>query len=425
MARRLTSIPNIIAFFLGISISGLILGRSVFGVFFGIAVLLILIDTPFSNIKREFKKVYKSNLALLLLAVFLASLPSLITSDFTRQSCVALLRTFVFCNLGVLIWVYLKDRPALANIWMKSFIISAAISILFALYSQHISPALYWFLHLKGWKTEYLKFTLKGFSSTTVLVIPLLYIFSLRQKVMYRVIGFLAGFCFCFLVWDVSNRATVAGLLGIVITIAVALCIRFASRLQVLVTMAFTLTSTGLVMVWLHITRRHMVAVAPDGNYFLPLWLIDFQRQTIWNNALEIGLRTPWFGRGPNTINFAQGADKPLAGSAGLHAIPAHPHNWIVELFAEVGAICLTLLVIFLVFKALTLLRRYRISADPAYLSAIAIFAGYWVSGLFNFSFWSSWWQLSFILSLALSLALRQDLIADDKSSGHRPKPSE
>ena len=37
--------------------------------------------------------------------------------------------------------------------------------------------------------------------------------------------------------------------------------------------------------------------------------------------------------------------------------------------------------------------------------AATAVSIGYWVSGLFNFSFWSAWWQVSFMVLLALCLS--------------------
>jgi len=412
--RKLKSIPNTISVLLGISIPGLILGRSVFAVLFGLAILLMLYDRPFSDIRRNFKEVWTKPLGILLLVVFAVSLPSLIASDFPARSAGALLRTFVFCNLGVLVWTYLKSNPELGDLWMKSLIVSSAVSIAFALYSQYLSPELYWVLHLKGWKSDPLNHNLKGFTAIAVLIIPLFFLSFSRLRPTYRWLAALSALSLVYLLWDISNRATIAGLLAVVICAAVTLCVRYGSRLQVLIAAGTALASLGAVMIWLRITRDRMILAAPEGDYFLPVWLIDFERQTIWLNALEIGLRTPWFGRGPNTINFAAGADKLLEGSGGLRVIPAHPHNWVVELFAEIGSVGLALLILFLVIATLKLLRSYRISGNPIYVSAIAIFAGYWGSGLFNFSYWSAWWQLSFILVIALCLATAQKTTSVD-----------
>lgn len=409
-------IPNTISILLGISIPGLVLGRTVFAVFLALAVLLILFDKPFSEIRENFKGTWAKPLGMLLLLVFILCLPSLFASEFPGRSFSALFRTFVFCSLGILIWVYYTNRPEFVDVWMKSLIVSSVVSIAFAFYSQYVSSELYWLLHLKGWKSDALNHNLKGFTAVAVLIIPLLFLGFSRLTHAYKLLVVIGTMSLIYLLWDISNRATIAGLLGMVLCTAVAVCVRFGSKIQVLFTGGAALVSFAGVMTWLRITRDRMILAAPEGDYFLPVWLIDFERQTIWLNAIEIGLRTPWFGRGPNTINFAPGADKLLEGSGGLHVIPAHPHNWVVELFAEIGTIGLACLVVFLVVATVTLLKNYRTSGNPLYISAIAIFAGYWCSGLFNFSYWSAWWQLAFILALALSLtASQKSAIPDQK----------
>ena len=68
--------------------------------------------------------------------------------------------------------------------------------------------------------------------------------------------------------------------------------------------------------------------------------------------------------------------------------------------------IALALLIVFIAVWGFRMLRQYRAGGDPILLLALSIFAGYWSSGLFNFSFWSAWWQLAFILSMALALSI-------------------
>ena len=98
-------------------------------------------------------------------------------------------------------------------------------------------------------------------------------------------------------------------------------------------------------------------------------------------------------------------AAKPLPGDEVLRMIPAHPHNWVVEVMAETGALGLLALLFTLVFFYVYLLLKYRKTGEAGYLMAILVFAGYWTSGLFNFSYWSAWWQLSFVLTTAFALS--------------------
>ena len=174
MNSFVTSIPRVIALLLGISIPSLILGRSVFAVLFGIAVLLILIDKPFAHMRQELASVWSRPLGLCLLAVFALSLPSLFASDMPGRSFETLARTFVFCCLGIVVWGYLKERPELTPVWSRGLIIASTLAAGFCFFSQYMYPQVFWFVHLKGWQSVRLVHDLKGFSAITVLIVPVL-----------------------------------------------------------------------------------------------------------------------------------------------------------------------------------------------------------------------------------------------------------
>ena len=147
----------------------------------------------------------------------------------------------------------------------------------------------------------------------------------------------------------------------------------------------------------------------PEGAVAaLPTWLVDFQRQTIWRFTLDLGSDAPWFGRGINIINFLPGADAPMPGG-GLTMIPGHPHNWLIEVFAETGLIGVLGLVLVVAALAVRLGRDYLRRRDDAVSAALMVHVGYWASGLFSFSFWSAWWQVSYLLLMAFALAGRTD----------------
>jgi len=164
-------------------------------------------------------------------------------------------------------------------------------------------------------------------------------------------------------------------------------------------------------VLWLYQTRGY-IDVPAGGVAILPPWLLDYQRQTIWAHAIDMAMRAPWFGNGINVINLLPGADASLT-RTNLNIIPAHPHNWLVEIFAETGAIgafALLTLVITLCLKLAGDFLRYR---DTALLAALMVNVGYWGSGLLNFSFWSAWWQISYLLMTAFCLAGRARLDQD------------
>ena len=160
-------------------------------------------------------------------------------------------------------------------------------------------------------------------------------------------------------------------------------------------------------MIWLYIARMYIGNTgAPDRVWFFPIWLVDFQRQTIWAFTLEIWENAPWFGIGPNTINYLPGANAPLPGDKNLQLIPGHPHNWMFELLAETGAIGLTLITIAIFLFGIYWLKKYSRDTDLGTLCLLLIYSGYWGSGLFNFSYWSAWWQLSYFVASAIALSL-------------------
>ena len=124
----------------------------------------------------------------------------------------------------------------------------------------------------------------------------------------------------------------------------------------------------------------------------------------MWNYSFGVARESPWFGIGANTINLIPGSEKPLPGDATLTIISGHPHNWMVEILAETGFLGMTAILVTIIVTFLFLYRRVRLSKDLGSLAVIAIMAGYWGSGLFNFSFWSSWWQISFLMGFALAM---------------------
>jgi O-antigen ligase len=112
-----------------------------------------------------------------------------------------------------------------------------------------------------------------------------------------------------------------------------------------------------------------------------------------------------------NTINFAPGADAVIPNTIlKLKMIPSHPHNWVLEVMAETGVFGLLSLFGAIAVSTFHMIRKFLLNGDNAYLIAACMSVGYWVSGLFNFSFWSAWWQMSFVLIIALCLSQKSDM---------------
>ena len=139
------------------------------------------------------------------------------------------------------------------------------------------------------------------------------------------------------------------------------------------------------------------------GTMFRHTTMSDEQRQGLWAVTFELWTRKlPWSGLGINTINLQPGWEAPIPAARVLPMIPSHPHNWIIEILAETGVIGFIPLVVVIVIMFYQFTLRYLRDRNPAMLAAIATAAGFWGSGLFNFSFWSTWWQTSFVLMMVI-----------------------
>ncbi len=154
--------------------------------------------------------------------------------------------------------------------------------------------------------------------------------------------------------------------------------------------------------------NRAMAGPPPEGfEGFIPIALIDFQRQIIWSFVFDKVFEAPWLGHGINTINFIAGAHVPVPG-AGITFIPGHPHDWPLEVLAETGIPGFAALLLALIFFFRGITRAYMANGGAAPLTVILVGLAYWSSGLFNYSFWSAWWQVAYLLVTAMAFCLSE-----------------
>ncbi len=397
------------AILVGFSIPSLAFGRAVFATVIGLA-LIFLVATPLFKVGwQTLIENMRTFVGVLIILVIFSWSISAIGSDFLGRSFEASTRTGLFIIIAVFIYAALSHDNSLSTLCLKSLILTTFFASGIALLASTIWPEIYWILRLRGWQSTPLETEFKGYSSLIVLLIPLLLIAMLRFNTLWKAAAF-AGTTMLFSIMLLSvNRSAIAGLLSMAMIFSLTQFFRQKYRRQALAICAGFLTILMSVIFWLRYARFYIIDSASEPNWLLPIWLIDFQRQTIWKFTIEIWEKAPWLGIGANTINFRPGADSPLPGDSSLRLIPAHPHNWVVEILAETGAFGLGLVLLAVAFAGVQWIRRYADNGDFAILSLMLISGGYWGSGLFNFSYWSAWWQLSFFIALAVTLALAQD----------------
>ena len=335
-------------------------------------------------------------------------LPGTLSSPLPLRSLEAWIRVPIFVAFIVFLAAMLSERRETLALALKALMVAGAVATVFALCSLTFLPEVLSFAKRSSWSAmPYPGFRppdiLKPYAALSVLMAPVLVWAGWRTGAGWRglavttVVGLLA------VVWLTYNRSAMAGLFAMAVVFAGLMMIVYRRPVIYVASSIFVLVVTLPLMLWLYETRFN--PQSPEGTAMLfPTWLIDYQRQLIWNRTFDFGMDAPWFGNGINAINLLPGADAPMPGNT-LNIIPSHPHNWLIEVFAEtgaVGAISLVILVAALCFK---IARNYLHSRDDAMLAALLVNVGYWGSGLVSFSFWSAWWQVSYLLMTALCLA--------------------
>ncbi len=397
------------ALLVGMSIPTIIFGRAVFASVVGLGFVALLaselrqVAWPYLTAQR------KSLAGMVVIVTIVAWAISASGSVFPLRSLEAVLRTGLFVCIGVMIFAGLRGDRYVSLFSMRTLLVVSAISTLLGILWMTVLPELYWFLRMKGWVSIPLRYELKNFSSLIVILLPILTWRLVREKFLFRFLALVTLAGLGFLVWETYNRAAIAGLLAILLAWTFASLVRRGTRKHIFTAFIGVCLIFISVAIWLEATRKGMSEIAPGDDWLFPVWLIDFQRQTIWAHTLDIFERVPWLGIGANTINFTPGADAPMPGDKSLHLMPAHPHSWFFEVLAETGTIGLVLMLTTIGTITYHLLQKFRQTGETGYLAALTIMAGYWASGFFNYSYWSAWWQVCFVVGMALALAFRTD----------------
>ena len=355
-------------------------------------------------LKRLFKAT-RSFAGVVLLLTFILWLPNAFYSIDPIRSLESTVRSFAFIGLGALFWAVLVENERARDLSKRALLVASAIAVSIAIVAQTAVPELYWFLHLKGWTSAPVGTSLKPFSALAVLIIPAIIWAGVRLKGAWSIIAAANTIGFLAMIWLTYNRAAIAGFLGIIVIAAGLTALSHRRRLiRTALPLAALAAVTG-VLIWLNMTRSRP---GFGDDLLFPLWLIDFQRQTIWNFAQGLFQQNFWFGMGTNTINFAPGANALIPHTVtNLAMIPSHPHNWVLEVAAETGIFGILSLMGVVALTSIRYFQGFIKGGEGAYFVAACIAAGYWVSGLFNFSFWSSWWQMSFVLMISFCLSQR------------------
>ncbi|MBL8664661.1 MAG: hypothetical protein JNM29_17645 [Candidatus Odyssella sp.] len=243
---------------------------------------------------------------------------------------------------------------------------------------------------------------LKSYAAVMPCLAPVLLWAGFRLGGFWRIAAAAGAILGALIVHETGNKAAMAGYAGALAFMAVALLLKSARPgLRAAAGAAFAVAAAALV--WFVVAQLPPMPYPGPGTSRLPTWLVDAHRQAIWGFVFDKALERPWFGWGPSMANFMPGADDAVPG-IGQSFVPLHAHNWVLQLFNDVGALGLLPALAALAALLLRLDRRFR-AGDGGALAALGLSGAFFVSMLANFSVWQGWWQSVFAVLLAIALA--------------------
>jgi O-antigen ligase len=354
--------------------------------------------------RSQAARLARSPFALLVGVLLVGWCPSIVVSLSPRWSLAVWASTLPILLAAVAAGVTLARHEALRATVRRALIAATAVSLALALASLFAASEMLSLIRFQGWVPRDPAVGLKGYASAVMLLVPVVAWAGLRCGGGWRLLALVTVAAALAVIFATSARAAVAGLAAMAAACAGCWVVRAGGRSGVILG-ALTVAAAVVAAAWL---AGQWARPAPATSFepYLPVWLVDVHRQVIWAFAFDRFLDAPWFGWGINVIAQAEGA-KIMVPGLGQETLPSHPHNWILEVAAETGVVGALPLYVLVAVTLRRLAGDAVRSGRGDSMAALAVAVGYWVSGLFNFSFWAAWWQMSHLLLLAVLLAER------------------
>lgn len=392
------------AILIGASIPLMLFGRSILQAGLAVALLMTLV-LAFAR-QGTFQRVYgvfHTALGGMVVLAALTWLPGILNSVEPIESLKVWARTFAFIGAACLMWSLLVECERERTLALKIFLTVGVFALGAASISLLAWPELINILRARGSSPPLPELVLKSFGATAMCLFPVLIWAGRRLQGTWQIAGISGAVLAVIVIFETGNRASVAGLMAMVLLVAAILGIRDKrTRMPFLIGAPIIVSAMFL---WLQVYGPTFVQ---NENAYLPSWLVDPHRQLIWRFTFEHAMQHPWIGYGLNTINLIPGANSAIQG-VGQAYIPSHPHNWMLEIFAETGGLGLASTLFIITTLAIKLTRAVLKNFNPATnLTLLALTAGFWTSSLFNFSIWSTWWLLTYFVLFAMVAAWRE-----------------
>jgi O-antigen ligase len=391
----------------GVLAPSIILGRSAGTILIGVAAGLALALVALPRRAAAYRRFLADPLALALAAAFLSWLVSatLVTihPGFSLWLWTA---TLLMLLAGVAIRAALARDAAAWALTLRVMVVAAIAAGAFGVIALLVLPEAMGWIRPRPVRTPLdAQVALKGFANVMPCLAPLLVLAAIRLAGLWRALAVLALALGAGIVVGTGSRAALAGYAGAVLAVlALRAVLALAPRWRVAAALgAVALAVAGAAAV---VERLPKGEFAGPETLRLPVSVVDGHRQVIWGFVVERGAERPLFGWGPGTSGRMPGA-KRMVPHYNQQYVPAHPHNWLIQMFGETGLVGLGLALMALGLYLVGLARRaerHRGGDGGAY-AALALAGAFFVSNLANFSIWNGWWQAMFFALTAVALA--------------------
>lgn len=398
--------------FLALVIPGLFFGRAVLAVFLIFSLLAFLyIDYRGKWVTGRFCldriKQYKWYWMILTLSL----LPAIFFSYDVGESIQTLLRSLAMAVFGLYLYCWLtRFRPEGFQLFGRLLNSALLVVCCFGLYSLHEPEML---ARLIGhWDetnqtpTKNPELLSKHAGYAMGILLPLIFYISLRSLGRDRVLATIAGLsvlAFCH--WSMN----ISIVIGTVLAVSAMVLIIFVGKLKKKQSRTIALTCIAILSVAGGLqTIKTLTPPVLDSRAILglPEPVVDYHRQHIWLYVWDMGWQKPWMGWGINALNKVPDTDiiEPVFNQP---RVPGHPHNFLLEVFAETGLLPTLLLVLAFIYwlgrQMLALCQMNITLLSPVTLTTVAAILP---PAFVSYSIWSPWWMLSIFMVIGIAAAM-------------------
>ena len=384
----------------GATMSTIIYSRAVFAVFatltVGLAIAAIVFGPGLRHLWRSIWWPLTATLAVMFGAWLISSLQGI---DLER-SLLLLPQTIGTMVAAWLVYVALDideaGRIAALRSLILAMLVCSAVSIgAFTLSHELIDP-----FGVRGIKTDiHVGQKLRKFGAVVALLLPVAIWAALRLGGLWRLAAVPVVVLAAAVIDFTESRVGLLGLAAMLtVLLFVGLVVRFGRKFAIATAAgAVAMALAGATAI---VARLPELPVQSVAGYRIPPYIIDYHRQVIWRFVIDKARDRPVLGYGvgnSRNIPGAKTADSVFASEY----VPAHPHNWVIQLYAETGLVGLiaALIPLGLVF------RRFGVAAaggSGAAWAGLGLLGAGFGSWLVSFKVWAAWWQIELFFALAI-----------------------